>query len=140
MAKIAAKGVIVKTGSAATPSTSLANVKSVSIDTGSREMINTTTHDSATTKDYIPAPLRDTVSAEISLVWDPAAATHDELVDAHLAGTKWYFTFIMPDAGAAAFACGGYITGLSVPSLDPETGALMCTVSYKADSAETFTQ
>lgn len=140
MAKIAAKGVLVKTGASSTPTTDLANVKGVSFDFGAREMINTTTHDSATTKDYIKAPLRDTVSAEIELLWDPAAATHDELVDAHLAGTKWYFTFVMPDAGAAAIACAGFITGISVPTLDPESGALACSVSFKADSAETFTQ
>jgi hypothetical protein len=140
MAKIASKGVLVKTGATATPTVNLVNVKSVSFEFGARELIPSTTHDSTNTKDYIAAPLRDTVSAEIELVWDPAAVTHDELFDAHIAGTKWYFTFVMPDAGAAQVVTAGYILGISVPSLDAETGALMCSVSYKADSAETFTQ
>jgi hypothetical protein len=140
MAKIASKGVVVKTGVAATPTVTLPGVKSVSFDFGSREMIPVTSHDSTVTKEYIPAPLRDTVSAEIELFWDPAAVTHDEILDAYLAGTKWYFTFIMPDAGAATVVTAGYLTNVSVPSLDPETGALMATASFKADSAETFTQ
>lgn len=140
MAKFAAKGVVVKSGSSATPTQALPGVKSVSIDTGERPMIGVTTHDSATTKDYVASPLRDTISAEIELVWDPTNTYHDELVDAHLAGTKWYLTFVLPDSGSAQFAASGYITNISVPTLDPETGALMATVSYKADAAETYTQ
>lgn len=140
MAKFTAKGVVVKTGSSATPTTTLPGVKSVSVNTGTREMVNVTTHDSTTTKEYLPAPLRDTVSIEIELVFDPTAVTHDAIVDAKDAGTKWYFTVILPDSGAAQWALSGYITDLSVPTLDPETGSLMCTISYKADTADTYTQ
>lgn len=140
MAKFAAKGVVVKSGNAATPTQTLPGVKSVSIDTGERPMIDVTTHDSTGSKDYVAGALKDTLTAEIELVFDPTSTYHDELVDAHLAGTKWYFTFILPDSGAASFAASGYITNVSVPTLDPDTGSLMATVSYKADSAVTYTQ
>lgn len=140
MAKFTSKGVLVKTGSSATPTTNLPGVKSVSVNLGDRELINTTAHDDTVTKSFLAAPLRDTVSAEIELFFDPTNSEHDALVDAHLAGTKWYFTIVFPDTGTAQVALAGYITGMSVPSLDPESGALMVTLSYKADSAETYTQ
>jgi hypothetical protein len=139
MAKIAAKGAIVKTGSSATPTTNLAQVRSVSVTVGEREMINVTTHDSTTTKEYIPALLRDTNQVEIEIAYDPANATHEDVRAAHAAGTKWYFTVVLPDAGAAQFAMSGYITAFSISPLDPETGALMATISYRADTADTFT-
>lgn len=138
--KIAAKGVIVKSGSSATPTQALPGVKSVAVTIGGRDLINTTSHDSGTTKDYVASPLRDTNSIELELFFDPSNTYHDELADAHNAGTKWYLTLVLPDAGAAQWALSGYITAMSVPTLDPETGALMCTLSYKADSADTYTQ
>jgi hypothetical protein len=140
MAKYAAKGTLVKSGSSASPSTNLANVKGVTLNVGEREMLNTTTHDDTTTKSYISAPLRDTNSLEIEVLYDPAAATHEEVRAAHAAGTKWYFTVVLPDAGAAQWALGGYITAFSLGGLDPETGLVQATISYKADGADTFTQ
>lgn len=139
MAKYAAKGAVVKTGASATPTASLVNVKSVSITVGDREMINVTTHDSATTKDYIAAPLRDTNSLQIELLYDPTATTHEELRAAHAAGTKWYFTVVLPDAGSAQWALSGYLTSFSIGSLDPETGAVTASIAYKADTVDTFT-
>jgi hypothetical protein len=46
----------------------------------------------------------------------------------------------MPDSGAAQFDLTGYYTKMSVPAMNPETGALEATLSYKAISAETYTQ
>lgn len=140
MAKFTAKGVVVKSGSAASPTQTLPGVKSVSVNTGSRDMIDVTTHDSTTTKEYLPAALRDTVSLELELVFDPTSTYHDELVDAKAAGTKWYLSVILPDSGSATWALSGYFTDQSVPTLDPETGALMTTFSFKCDVADTYTQ
>lgn len=140
MAKIAAKGAIVKTGSSATPTTNLAQVRSVALTVGERPMIDSTTHDSASTKDYIAAPLRDTNQLEIVIAYDPAAATHEEIRAAHAAGTKWYFTLVLPDAGAAQWAMSGFITGFSVPALNPDTGLIESTITYRADTVDTFTQ
>lgn len=140
MAKIAAKGAVVKSGSAATPTTSLTQVKSVSLTIGAREMLGATTHDSATTKDYLASPLRDTNGVEIELIYDPSDATHEAVRAAHAAGTLWYFTLVLPDAGTAQWAMSGYITDFSVPSLDPETGVVTSTLSYKANAVDTFTQ
>lgn len=140
MAKFAAKGVVVKSGSSATPTQVLPGVDTVTIDTGSREMIDVTSHDSSNAKEYIKAPLKDTLSADIDIFFDPGNTYHDELVDAHAAGTKWYLTFVLPDTGAAEWAAGGYITNMTVPALDPQTGALKSTISFKADGAATYTQ
>lgn len=140
MAKNSTKGVIVKTGSSATPTTNLAQVKTVRIKPGRREMIKSTSHDSTATDEYIPRPLRDTADLEIVLLWDPAVTTHDELLDAHAAGTKWYFTVIFPEAGAAQFVLSGYITDFEPGDFDAETGIMECTVRFKADSSETYTQ
>lgn len=140
MAKIAAKGAIVKTGAAATPTTNLTQVRSVALTIGERPMIDSTTHDSVTTKDYIPSPLRDTNQVEITIAYDPADATHEAVRAAHAAGTKWYFTVILPDAGAAQWAMSGFITNFSVPALNPDTGLIESTITYRADTVDTFTQ
>jgi hypothetical protein len=140
MAKIASKGVLVKSGSAATPTTNLAQVRSVSLTIGEREMINTTTPDSTTSKDYISAPLRDTNQVEIEIAYDPANSTHEDVRAAHAAGTKWYFTVVLPDAGAAQWAMAGTITGFSIPALDAESGLLIANITYRADTVDTFTQ
>lgn len=140
MAKYSTKGVLVKTGSTVTPTTNLPQVKTVRVKPGRREMLKATAHDSSNTDEYIPRPLRDTADLELVVLWDPALPTHDELLDAHAAGTKWYFTVVFPEAGAAQFALAGFITDLEPGDLDPETGVMEMTVRFKADAAETFTQ
>jgi len=140
MAKIATKGVLVKTGSSATPTDNLANVKTVRLKHGRREMIKATTHDSTSTDEYIPRPLRDTADLEVVVLFDPANSGHDALFDAYAAGTKWYFTVVRPDAGAAQTAMSGYITDFSEGDFDAETGLMEATIAYKADTVETYTQ
>jgi hypothetical protein len=137
--KYAAKGVVVKSGAAATPTTVLASVKSVMISVGDVSLVDVTTHDSTTTKDFVHPKLRDTLSADLTLVWDPAEATHEAIRAAHAAGTLWYLTFILPDAGAATYEASGYLIGFSIPALTPE-GDLEVTLKFKAKSVETYTQ
>jgi len=139
--RIATKGTLVKHGASAAPSTNLAGVRSVQPGDGLRAMINATCHDSSTTLEYIPAPLRDTQSLAITIAYDPADTGHEAVRAAYAAATKYYFTLVLPDAGNAQWAFSGYITSFLVSgNVDPETGLLEATINYKADAAETFTQ
>jgi hypothetical protein len=140
MAKYATKGVIVKTGNAATPTTSLANVISAVFTPGKRDMIKVTTHDSTSTDEYIPRPLRDTGEGKIVIAWDPANSTHEDVRAAHAAGTKWYFTKVLPDSGAAQWAVSCYITDFQPGDFDAENGRMEATILFKADTVETYTQ
>lgn len=137
--KYSAKGVLIKHGLTAAPATNLAQVKSVGISVGDVSLVDVTTHDSATTKDYVHPLLRDTASFDITLEWDPADVGHEAVRAAHAAGTLYYFTAVMPDADAAQWALSGYITSFSPPTLTPE-GALEVTLKYKAKTVDTYTQ
>lgn len=140
MAKNPTKGVIVKTGNAAAPATNLANVKTVRVKPGRREMIKATTHDDTNVDSYVPRPLRDSADAEIVVLWDPAAATHEDIRAAQAAGTKWYFIIIFPEAGAAQYALEGYITDFEPGDFDTESGMMEATIRFKATAVETYTQ
>jgi len=138
MAKTKAKGVTVKYGTAASPTDVLAQMAEVSFDQGARSPIDVTTHDSTTTKEYIDPGLRETASCEITVEYDPANAGHEAFRAAQSAGTLFYVTLVLPDAGAAQFAMSGYVTDCSLPTMTP-SGSLKCTYSFKAASADTFT-
>lgn len=138
MAKIAALGAIVKYGASASPTTELAQVKSVSFEQGSREQIDMTTHDNTVTKEYKDAKLRDTASVEITILYDPANSGHEAIRAAHAAGTLYYITLVLPDTGAAQFAMSGYFTDFSISPL-VTNGAIEATIRYKANAADTFT-
>jgi hypothetical protein len=138
--RIAAKGAIIKHAATATPTVVLAGVRSVAITTGSRQMINATCHDSSAVMDFIPAPLRDTDSLDVTLAYDPADTGHEAIRAVKDAGTLYYLTLILPDSGAASWAQSGYVTSFSVPALNPETGILEATFSFKASAAATFSQ
>jgi len=138
--RIATKGSIIKHGASATPTTALAGIRGISVGDGAREMINATCHDSATTLEYIAAPLRDTLMLTVTLAEDPADTGHEAIRAAYAAATLYYFTLVLPDAGAAQWALSGYITSFLVGQLNPETGLLESVFTYKATSAETFTQ
>lgn len=139
MAKFAAKGWVAKYAATATPTTSITNLKSVRLTGGARQMLDATTHESTTTKDYIPSPLRDTNEAILRFLYDPADTIH-ELVRSHWsAGTKGYLTLISPDTGNANFVHSGNITEWQITDQDPETGLLEVEITFKADSADSFT-
>jgi hypothetical protein len=138
--RIATKGAIIKHGASATPTTTLAGVRSISVSDGARAMIDATCHDSATTKEYIPAPLRDTLGLTIVLAHDPADTGHEAIRAAYAAATPYYLTLVLPDAGAAQWALLGIITSFLSAQLNPDTGLLESTFTYKATASETFTQ
>lgn len=138
MAKTKAKGVIVKMATTSTPTTTLDQMAEVTFNSGSRSLIDTTTHDSATTMDYVDSGLRDTVELDISGEYDPANAVHEIARAAHDAGTLVYVTLILPDAGAATYVTSGYVTEWSVPAMTPR-GSLKYSLKYKCAGVDTFT-
>jgi hypothetical protein len=138
--RIAAKGAIVKHGSSASPSTALAGIRSVSVSDGAREMINATCHDSSDTKEYISAPLRDTLGLTVTLAHDPADSGHEAIRAAYAANTPYFLTLVLPDAGAAQWALSGVITSFLPAQLNAETGLLESAFTFKATVAETFEQ
>lgn len=139
MPKIAAKGVVAKYAATATPTTNIDYLKELSLNIGEREMINTTSHDSSGVKDYLPSPLRDSNEVEGTIFYDPANTIHELMRSHHAAGTKGFLTVVLPDTGNAQWAMEGHITAFSIPTLNPETGALEVTFRFKAIAAETFT-
>lgn len=139
MAKIAAKGTIVKVGAAPTPTTALPQIKEIGLVGGEREMIDVTTQDSTVTKETIPNPLRNLRAIELTLVYDPANSVHEAIRAAADAATLQYVTLVLPDAGAAQWAFSGYFTNFSMPTIGLD-GALEVTCRFDAIAAETFTQ
>jgi hypothetical protein len=134
------KGAVVKHGTSATPSTVLAGVRSVGKTGGERGMIDATCHDSSNTKEYIKGPLRDTLGLTITIAHDPADAGHEAIRAAHAAGTLYYFTLVLPEAGLAEYALSGTITSFLEGQLSAEDGVFETVITYKAHGAETFTQ
>lgn len=138
--RIATKGAVIKHGASATPTTSLAGIRAITVGDGQRSMIEGTCHDDSTTKSYLKAPLRDTDSLSVTLAYDPADSGHEAVRAAYAAGTTYYLTLILPDAGTAQWEQVGIITSFVVGQLNPDTGLLEATFTYKATSAATFTQ
>ena len=137
--RIATKGVVIKHAATATPTVTLAGVRSVQVNGGERGVIESTCHDS-TTREYISAPLADTFGLTITVAHDPADAGHEAIRAAQAAGTLYYFTLILPDAGTAQWAFSGYLTGFTPASLSPADGLMECSFTYKANAVATFTQ
>lgn len=138
--KTPTKGISVKHGVAATPTDVLANLKTVRVKPGILELIKSTDHGASGTDTYVPRPLRDSADAEIVVFWDPDDTGHETVRAAHAARTKYYFTPVFPNTGASQYALAGYITDFAPGDFDTETGLMEVTISFKCDSAETYTQ
>lgn len=137
--KFASKGWVAKYAATATPTTTIDNLRSVRIGGGGREMLNSTTHGSSTTKDYIPSPLRDTNEVTLRFLYDPADTIHELVRNHWSAGTKGFLTLVSPDTGAANFVHEGNVTDWQTTDQDPETGLLEVEITFKASVADTFT-
>jgi hypothetical protein len=136
--KVSAKGLTIKHGSAATPTTLLTGVESLGINLGDVELIEVTTHES-TQREYVDGGLRDTPEIPITLTYDSADTGHEAIRAAHAARTLYYLTFVEPGAGAAQWACSGYFTRAEIPKSGVRE-ALKLELNFKVKSAETFTQ
>lgn len=138
---IAAHGVVVKHGATATPTDVLAQVEEVKVTPGTRELIRTTVQATTGTHAYIKSPLRDTTELEITIKFDPTDTGHDAVYDAYAAGTLYYFTVVLPDAGNAEWTASGTITKFELQPMPSDgTTDLKATITFKAHGAETYTQ
>lgn len=138
LVKISGKGLTVKHGATAAPTTSLTGLESLGFNPGDVELIEVTTHES-TQREYVDSGLRDTPEITGVIVYDPTDAGHEALRAAHAARTLYYLTVVLPDSGAAQWACSGYFTKFEIPSTSAKD-ALKANFTFKVKSAETFTQ
>lgn len=138
MAKIKAKGVILKYGDSASPTTTIPQTADISMDAGAWDRADTTTHDtSGVVKNYITI-LREPASVDVSVLLDPADTAHEWVRASHASGDQKYLTLVLPDAGAAQFALRGHITNYAINSATVG-GMLQASFTFAADSVETFT-
>lgn len=138
MAKYKAKGVVVKYGDSASPSTTIPQLAEVSFDSGQWDRVETTTHDtSGNTKTYTPT-MKEPASVDIRVMLDPADTAHAWLIAASSSGVDKYVTLVLPDAGNAEFALTGNVTGLALGSLTP-SGLLEASFTFSANQVHTFT-
>jgi hypothetical protein len=138
MAKFKAKGVVVKAAITATPTTTVSQSAEVSFNTGDRQLVDVTTHDSTTVKDYIDSGLRESAELDMTCEYDPADTVHEIVRAAHDVGTLLYVTLILPDAGNATWVMSGIVTSFNIPSLAPG-GSLKMNIKFKATSLDVFT-
>jgi hypothetical protein len=137
--KISAKGMILKFGATASPTTAVPFIDALGIDPGDRDHIDVTSHDSTTTMEHVDSGLRETPLITGSIFYDPTNAVHESIRAAHAAGTPIYATVVAPDTGAAAWACYGTVEQFKIPDRKPKD-PLVANFAIKAMSADTFTQ
>lgn len=138
MAKVKAKGVIIKYGDSASPSTTIPQLAEVSYDNGQWDRQDTTTHDtSGSTKTYTTI-LKEASSANVRVMLDPADTAHAWVIAAADSGAEKYLTLILPDAGAAQWAMQGHVTNLSIGPLSP-SGMVEASFTFNSSVAHTFT-
>jgi len=117
------------------PGTVIAQVRDGDVSLGEISMIETTTITDGTKT--MTAGVRDTMSGSITLVWDPAAATHATLMTAYLGKTLKSIGFKLRDnatspADVVLYYGDGYITNISAPIASNGGDAVMeCTVNFK---------
>lgn len=138
LVKISGKGIKLKHGTSATPTTELGGIESVAFNPGDVELIEVTTHES-TQREYVDSGLRDTPEISGVILYDPTDTGHESLRAAHAARTLYYLTIILPDGGTAQWACSGYFTKFEIPSTGVRE-ALKVNFTFKVKTAETFTQ
>jgi hypothetical protein len=138
MSKIKAKGVVLKYGDTASPTTTITQTAEVTFDNGNWDRAETTTHDSSGgTKTYVTT-LKEPSSVDVRVLLDPADTAHGWLIAAADSGAEKYLTMILPDAGAAQWAMIGHVTTLKTGALTPG-GLIEASFTFASDQAHTFT-
>lgn len=138
MAKIKAKGVILKYGDTSSPTTTIPQSAEVSLDLGAWDRTDITTHDTSGVTKVYDTVLKEPASVEVNVMLDPADTAHAWLISSHAAGTLKYLTLVLPDAGGAEFALSGHVTALSISGLTPG-GFVNAAFTFAAAGAHTFT-
>jgi hypothetical protein len=137
MAKFNVRNAQFLTGAAAgVPSTEIAQVRDGDVTLGELSMVETTTITDATKT--MTSGVRETMGGTITIVWDPAAATHSTLMTTYLAKTAISIGFKLRDTATSPPATikhwygDGFITNLSAPIASSGGNAVMeCTVTFK---------
>lgn len=136
--KVKAKGVVIKYGDSAAPSTTIPQLAEISFDSGQWDRVDITTHDtSGVTKNY-DVTLKEPSSLDVRLMLDPADTAHAWLISSNISATVRYMTFILPDSGTAQWAMTGHVTALSISGLTP-SGFVEASFSFSSSVADTFT-
>lgn len=139
MAKVKAKGVVIKYGDSAAPTTTISQLAEVSFENGQWDRVETTTHDtSGAVKTYAPT-LKEPSSLDVRVLLDPAGTDHNWLIGASDSGADKYMTFVLPDAGTAQWALVGNVTNMSIGGLTPG-GLVEARFTFSANQAHTYTQ
>ena len=139
MAKIAAKGVILKYAATATPTTALINKVEIGFEDGDRELIDSTTHENTVTKSYVDSGLRDTFGLPVKIFLDPADTIHELMRSHHHSGTGGFATLVLPDAGGAEWTGPVQVMRWNIEGMTPQ-GGLIVNTRLKFTGTETFTQ
>lgn len=115
------------------PATVIAQVRDGDVTLGEVSMVETTTITDGTKT--MTAGVRETMGGTITLVWDPAVATHATLMSNYLAKTLTAVGFKLRDntpADVRFYYGDGYITNISAPIASGGGNATMeCTVTFK---------
>lgn len=136
--KIKAKGVVIKYGDTASPTTTIPQLAEVTFDNGQWDRAETTTHDtSGLTKTYVTT-LKEPSSVDVRVFLDPADTAHAWLISAADGGGDKYLTVILPDAGTAQWALTGNVTNLKTSALTPG-GLIEASFTFAGNAAHTFT-
>lgn len=115
------------------PATNIAQVRDGDVSLGEVSMVETTTITDGTKT--MTAGVRETMGGTITLVWDPAVATHATLMTNYLAKTLTAIGFKLRNntpSDVKFYYGDGYITNISAPIASGGGNAVMeCTVSFK---------
>jgi len=138
MSKIKAKGVVLKYGDSASPTTTIPQAAEVTYDNGNWDRAETTTHDSSGQTKTYATTLKEPASVDVRVLLDPADTAHAWLIGAADSGADKFLTLILPDAGAAQWALAGQVTSFKTGALTPG-GLIEASFTFAASSSHTFT-
>jgi hypothetical protein len=139
MAKFKTKGIIVKIGLTAAPTTPLPQLGDCTYDNGERDaLINATTHDTTGgIHEFLDPGFRSPPSFSGEMLYDPANVVQEVVRAAHVSGATVYVNLTRPDTGAATTEFPARVKTLSEPF--PVMGKMMMNFVFEGLSAETFT-
>ena len=126
-------------GSPGTPATVFGQVKDGSVDLGEVNLIDTTTMTDGTKT--VTAGTRDSMSGNVTLIWDPAETSHAALMTKYLAKTLGSLGFKLRTTDASPttvvfYSGDGYITNITAPiASNAGDAAMECTMSFKLTGA-----
>lgn len=138
MAKIKAKGVIVKYGDTASPSTTIPQLAEISFDNGEWVEQDVYLHDTAGFTVQTLGMYKRPSTVDLRIMLDPADTAHAWLIAAADSGNDKYLTLVLPDAGAAQWALYGRVRQMVLSPLTPQ-GMVEASFTFASKEAHVFT-